>query len=227
MTNWFNLYFDPTQFGSYPDREGKFPNPDVNFSAPKGTAFTAPVSGTITGIDTTSAWGPVITVQMDSAYNSVATHFAFLHLTSIPSNLSVGEHVAAGTILGYGGGGLSNSGALPGFALTASNQYGYGNGWSDNVIGTWINPLLNPNNFLNSLRSGTLENSYQQSGGGSSGKGIFSLLGQNFGPTSGQLQQFMLVVFAGLLILIGIAIIFFNTNAGKKTVQVGEMAAMA
>lgn len=224
MTNWWTYNIDQ-QFGQVMDREGPFLKPDANIYAPANTAFTAILPGTVTGIDTTSSWGETVTVRLDNPINSVATHYSFLHLQSIAPGLYVGEHVNSGSLLGFGGGDQSISGADPGFALTASDNYGYGKGWSDNVTSNWINPLLNPNQIISDLKNGTLEQqSFQQSSSGS-GKGIFSLLGQNFGPTSGQLQQFMFVSFGFTVILVGILVIFFSSKTGKEATKVGIEAA--
>lgn len=152
---WYT-YGRNDNFGSYPDPEGAFPKPDSNIIVPGKTVFTSLFPGTVSGIDSTSSYGQVITIKLDKPLNTAATHIAYLHLNSVSSNLKVGSHVNAGTIVGNGGAGQSMSGAPPGFALTQSDMYGHGSGWADNVKGTWINPLLNPVPVLEAAKAGKL-----------------------------------------------------------------------
>jgi hypothetical protein len=150
-------------FGAYPDPEGAFPKPDSNIIVPTGTIFTTLFPGTVTGIDTSDTYGNVVTIKMDTPLNPAATHIAYLHLTSIWPGLKVGSHVTSGQKVGIGGGGASKSGAMPGVALTPSDEYGHGTGWADNVKGTWINPLLNPVPMLDAAYSGKLASFAPQS----------------------------------------------------------------
>lgn len=158
-------------FGQAPDPEGPFPKPDVNISAPAGTLFTAPLPGTVSGIDFNSPFGDVITINLDNPINGSATHYAFLHLSNI-APLNVGQHVTAGEVLGVGGGGQSKSGASPGFAFTPSSMYGFGSGWANNVHnvgskgGAWINPQLDPTNFLHQLSGQNLVSGIKGSASG-------------------------------------------------------------
>lgn len=61
--------------------------------------------------------------------------------------------------------------------------------------------------------------------GSSTGTGIFNL------PSSTEIasffQRFMLLFFGGLIILIGISVVFFSSDAGKETVSTGAKAAAA
>lgn len=209
MTAWYQ-YPQINNFGAYPDPEGAFPKPDVNILAPSGTPFTAPLAGTISGIDTTSSFGDVVTVNLDQPINDSATHYAFLHLSSITPGDFLGEHVNAGDLLGYGGGNQSPSGAMPGFALTASDQYGFGSGWANNVQGTWINPQLDPTSLLNSLAGGNTIPSNISTGSGTSScdasNPIYGGLCQYLNPT--HLTQGGFILFGAIVALLAIYLVF-------------------
>ncbi len=157
MGAWYS-YPRIDNFGKYPDPEGAFPKPDSNILVPSGTVFTSLFPGVVTGVDTSSSYGQVVTIKLNAPINSAATHIAYLHMTTIAPGLKVGSKVNAGTPIGIGGGNISTSGAMPGIALTSSDVYGHGSGWADNVKGTWINPLLNPVPVLNAAKAGTLGN---------------------------------------------------------------------
>lgn len=221
MTNWLQ-YPVINNFGVYPDPEGAYPKPDINIMAPAGTAFDAPASGTVTGLDRTSSYGQVITIQFDSPPNSTALYYAFNHLSSIAGGLSIGSHVNSGDILGYGGGGQSTSGADPGFAFSASPVYGQGLGWAQNVVGTWINPLLDPTSFLSQIQTSGVSTS-QSSSGLSNPINLYSFLGL---PSQQQLvsytEQLGLIIVGGLVVLVGVLVLFLSTDAGKKALQSGE-----
>lgn len=206
---WWNFPFIDN-FGFFPDPEGSFPKPDVNVLAPAGTAFTAPLSGTVSGIDYNSSFGDVVTVNLDNPINGAATHYAFLHLSSI-APLKVGQHVKVGDILGTGGGGQSKSGADPGFAFTSSSMYGFGSGWANNVKGSWINPQLDSTNFLHQLSGQNLVSGISGGGGGTGiiptglGPGLGNFLGL---PTANQLTQGGFIVFGAIVVLIALVLIF-------------------
>lgn len=150
---WWN-FGDINNWGFYPDPEGNFAKPDINILAPAGTPFTAIAPGVITGMSTSASYGDVVTVRFDTPYNPIATHYAFLHLTSLNPQDFVGENVTTGEVLGWGGGGRSRSGADPGFALIDTAEYGTGSA-NEPFHGRYINPELNPTQILKDLRSGT------------------------------------------------------------------------
>lgn len=162
MVNWWQAN-RIDNFGAYPDPEGAFPKPDSNIIVPQGTIFTTLFPGTVTGIDTRSSYGNVVTIKLDQPLNPSATHIAYLHLTAPYPGLKVGQHVTSGQKIGIGGGGVSASGAMPGFALTPSSAYGHGTGWADNVKGSWINPQLNPVPVLDAAYAGKLASFASQS----------------------------------------------------------------
>lgn len=97
-----------------------------------------------------------------------------------------------------------------------------------NHPGPWIK---DPRPWLAALVSG---NPAPVSGSGlsTSSTGVGSSIAQALGlPTPAAVQSMaqrvMLVFFGGLIILIGVLVVFFSSDAGKKTVKAGEMAAMA
>lgn len=215
MINWWQ-YPEINNFGSYPDPEGAFPKPDVNIIAPAGTKFTAPLSGVVSGIDTTSPFGDVVTVNLDSPINDSATHYAFLHLSSIAPGLQVGEHINAGDLLGIGGGNQSTSGADPGFALTSSDQYGFGAGWYNNVQGSWINPKLDPTTLLNSLSVAPPPST--GSSGCNSSNPIYGWICNLFSPD--RLTRTAIVIFG--MILLVIAFYLFFSGKGDTNVNLQQ-----
>lgn len=167
MANWWDLPLI-NNFGVYPDPVGPYPKPDVNIVAPANTPFVAPASGTVSSIDTSSFWGNSVTVQFDNPPNNVAQYYAFNYMSQVPNELGVGNHVNVGDTLAYGGANINNSGGTAAFAFSGGPRYGFDPGWSSNVIGQWINPLLNPTDFINILKSGGAIGG----GGGGGGGGI-------------------------------------------------------
>ncbi len=141
---WYS-YPHTTDYGG-PEPYGNFPKPDENFFLPANTPITALSPGTVTAVDN-PAWGGAVTMQMDQPYNPIATHQAYIHLAR--STASVGQHLNAGDLLGYGGANIT-SGQQPagvGFAFYNGSDYGFGPSWSK-YVGT---PPLNPDAFLNSV----------------------------------------------------------------------------
>jgi hypothetical protein len=123
---------------------------------PEGTPITAPLAGVVTGINAPDgslpAWGAVVTYKLTTPYNSVATHIAFLHLSSIAAGIKVGSTVSVGTVLGTGGSGPNAAGsqkAALGFAFYNGDYYGYGPTWAQ-YDGS---AALNPTAFLDSLKN--------------------------------------------------------------------------
>ncbi len=144
-TPWYD-YPRIDNYGS-PDPYGGFPKPDSNFLLPPGTPITALSPGTVTAVDN-PAWGGAVTMQMDSPYNSIATHEAYIHLQN--SSVHVGQHLDAGDVLGVGGGNVTSGSqkAGVGFAFYHGNDYGFGPDWNQ-YIGS---PAQNPVNFLNQVK---------------------------------------------------------------------------
>ncbi len=136
---------------------GGFAKPDSNILVPDGTPITSPALGVVSGLNAPDgslpAWGAVVTIKMITPYNSVATHIAFLHLTTIASGLHVGSQVSVGTVIGTAGSGPSAAGsqkAALGFAFYNGDYYGYGPSWAQYLGSAQLNPVP----YLESLKSG-------------------------------------------------------------------------
>lgn len=241
MVNWWTAN-RIDNFGQYPDPEGAFPKPDSNILVPGGTIFTTLFPGTVTGVDTSSSYGNVVTIKLDNAINPAATHIAYLHLTSPYPGLKVGDHVTSGQKVGIGGGGASTSGAMPGFALTSSDMYGHGTGWADNVKGSWINPLLNPVPVLDAAKAGKLASFPLQSTGNASSSSSSAPVQQNCAPWDigcmmsnlGPLlvnwgEHIAVFVIALLLIILGVYLLNQKVidNAGSAIAGVAAKVAVA
>jgi len=95
----FNIYSDFPATG--------YNNTDVG--DPADTPLTAPLSGTITELGYFD-WGGQITIKVDqpSANNGYKDYF-LIHLDAINPYLRKGQHIDAGTFLGYSGGEISLS----------------------------------------------------------------------------------------------------------------------
>lgn len=130
------------------DPAGPYWKPDSNIQLPGNYPVTALLPGTVTSIQTTS-WGQhVVTIKLDSALNSLATHTFYEHLSSSAPGLAIGQHVTAGQLIGYN----NPSGAVPlGFGLYSGDVYGSGSAWT--TLQQDLAPggagLLNPTSLLN------------------------------------------------------------------------------
>lgn len=136
---------------------------DLDVKTPLGTTITAPASGTISSIDTSSPWGQEVGVKFDNPYKGVP-YYAILHMGSVRRGLAVGQHVDAGTAIGLSGGANSaaqnqgsglfidspeqSSGPQTGLALMRGPTYGKGAGWNP------IDPSLDPTGIISTLRGG-------------------------------------------------------------------------
>ncbi len=140
---------------------GGFAKPDLNFGVPAGNNITALMPGTVTAIDgnstpgftgqlplNTPAWGHVVTVKLDSPYSDTsganAQSTAYLHLSNV--NVSVGQHINGGDVLGFWSGQapIGTQQADPGFALGNGSNYGVDPG---NLWGYGFAPGKAPNTF--------------------------------------------------------------------------------
>ncbi|MGH8397496.1 MAG: hypothetical protein ACRETA_04535 [Gammaproteobacteria bacterium] len=74
------------------------------------TTVTALLAGTLTDISE-PIWGKQVCLKLDEAINGV-DFMGYLHLAAVNPLLNVGQHIAAGTVLGWSGG------------CTQSSQYG-------------------------------------------------------------------------------------------------------
>ena len=173
-----------------PDPYGGFPKPDINFEVPNNTPITALYGGVVSGIDTAGsgaipAYGHVVTVKLHQPLNGLATHTAYLHLSSIAPGLQVGSQVRTGDVIGYGGPGNSTPpGTQPapvGFALYSGDYYGQGSAWSQETSAN-LAGALNPVPIIDAARgdlAGLLSGegaTYQQGA-----SNVFGGLGSLFG----------------------------------------------
>lgn len=170
-------------YGAFPDTQGNFAKPDSNIILPAHYPLVAILPGTVTGVNgpqgQVQPWGATVTVKLDKPLNSLATHYAMLHMES--TSVKVGQHVQPGDKLGVGGGNIT-AGSAPasvGFALCSGDNYGNsGNEWTTYYQGKGV-PQLNPVSLLDSAKSGTLtfSGSFNASSG-SGGNGTFTGLPQ-------------------------------------------------
>jgi hypothetical protein len=147
------------------DSEGNYWQPDVNVGAPGRYPITNLLPGTVTSVQNTS-WGQnVVTVKLDNALNSLATHTFYEHLSS--ANVSPGQHLASGTLIGYN----NPDGQVPvGFGFYSGDVYGSGPEW--NTLQQDLAPggkgLLKADWLINNFKngkgpSGASINQYSQS----------------------------------------------------------------
>ena len=206
----------------------QFWKPDSNVQAPGGAAITALLSGTVTDVhNDPSQTQTVVTVKLDSPQNSLATHTFYEHLSS--STVQVGQHINIGDLLGYN----NPTGSVPvGFGFYSGDVYGSGSAWTalQNDLKPGGAGLLNPVNFLNSVKTGGAGTSTQPSSSQSweqqIGSGFLAALGL---PSPQQVQntfEQVVIGFAGLmLILVGILILFFGNSSTRQVAEDGAMAA--
>lgn len=151
---WWN--FNRYDHLGEPDKYGGFPKPDTNILTPDNYPVANILNGVVSGINSPNGsipdYGAVVTIKLDKALNSLATHIAFLHLADVTVRL--GQRVQVGDIIGHAGGNAAagSQKAALGFALYHGNYYGY-DGWEymtyDNVTNK-----LNPVPLLDSIASG-------------------------------------------------------------------------
>ncbi len=135
------------------DPQGNYWKPDVNVQAPGGAPITALLPGTVTDVRRTGFGQGTITIKLDQAINSLATHTFYEHLGS--TNVQVGQRVSTGTLLGYN----NPSGQVPvGFGFYSGDIYGSGSAW--NTLQQDLAPggkgLLNPGKIFGVPEGGSL-----------------------------------------------------------------------
>ena len=201
------------------DPQGNFWKPDSNIQIPGNYPIVAILPGTVTNVEQTAFGGQTaITVKLDSPLNGLATHTFYEHLSS--STVQPGQHVSQGDLIGYN----NPSGAVPlGFGFYSGDVYGHGTDWQvlQNDLAPGGAQLLNPVNFLNSMRAGTGVSTVgmQQSVTGVQQSPNVT----GFGVKAG--------LFGAALILVGFgAYMLFKPQADKalhKGVDVAKVAALA
>lgn len=147
--NWWT-YPRVDNFGTK-DPAGDYWKPDSNIQIPGLYPIVNLLPGIVTNVQQTS-WGQtVVTVKLDSAINSLATHEFYEHMSA--AGVNVGEHLAAGQLVGYN----NPSGAVPlGYGFFPGDVYGSGTGWT--TLQQDLAPggagLLNPTAILNAAANG-------------------------------------------------------------------------
>jgi murein DD-endopeptidase MepM/ murein hydrolase activator NlpD len=222
---WYtNSYVD--NYGS-PDPYGGFPKPDINVSVPAGNPITALFSGVVSGVDNPSGgvppWGHVVTVKLDNAINSIATHTAYLHLSN--STVKIGQQIPAGTVVGYSGGNNPGPGleqSPVGFALTNGDYYGYGPTWSTSLGSS----QLDPTNLWTSITSGNVPLSASTP----SFSNPLDAVGNFFGSLGAILPWItnplrMVKLIVGVLLILTAIIMLVSPEAEKAGVEVAKAAA--
>lgn len=202
-------------FGQYPDPVGLYAKPDSNIDCPAGTPITALASGIVTG-GRRQPWGPLawsITIKLDEPLNVVATHMAYNYVES--PRVSVGQRVSQGEILAEAG---NPYGVGTAFALCDSDLYGTPTVNSP-FTGRYINPLLNPVPFLDSLASVQESTPAMPQANNILAKiasttldevGISSAL---VGAINGQALTWIGAAIVGVALLLGAGVLFLFTGA--------------
>ncbi len=141
---WYTYPISGDRYGGY-EPYGNFPKPDLNIAVPSGVPVTSVSPGVVSGVDAPGggvpSFGHVVTVRLDSPINAVATHVAYLHLANV--QVSVGQRVELGTVIGYSGGNNPGYGlqqAPVGVAFYAGDYYGYGPTWSQYIGSKELDP---------------------------------------------------------------------------------------
>lgn len=224
--SWTQYAWDNPQGESEPFGGGS--KPDSNFQGiPANTPITALGAGVVSGTDSQSAWGCSVTVRLDQPFNSLATHHAYLHLSSI--NVNVGQRVNSGDVIGYAGNNETcGSQKVPlGFALYNGDNYGFGSAWQ--YMQPVLNSLLNPTPFLSQFSDpgrssvqSTANTIDTASKAKASGQQIFDLnsLISNLGNTLPRIGK---VVLGGALVLLGLIGLIISLEHGDigKAVKAG------
>src|ERR1700738_704718 len=133
------------------DPQGNYYKPDSNVITPYGAPITALLSGTVTSVQRTGYGQTVVTVKLDKAINSLATHTFYEHMHS--STVTQGQRVNAGDLIGYAN--LQGEGANLGFGLYPGDVYAVGPGWAQ--LQSDLAPggagLLNPVKLLDAAKA--------------------------------------------------------------------------
>lgn len=194
-----------------PDPFGGFPKPDSNIQVPPNYPITALLSGTVSGINSPSGvtppFGAVITIKLDHALNSLATHTAYLHLASIAPGLKVGSHVNVNDLIGYSGGvnAAGSQKAPVGFALYGGDYYGYGSAWGQETTANLLGPL-NPVPLLDQVAQNGV-NSIQST----IGNLVSNLISSLGASDAASVQEAMLrggfIMGGAILVIIGLVVL--------------------
>ncbi len=233
---WFN--FNRIDLLGTPDPAGGFPKPDSNILAPAGLGVSAPADGVVTGISNnfSDGFGNAVTVRFNKPPNPYATHFVFLHLTSLSPGLKVGQMVKAGDVLGWTGSNPQN--ASLGFALYPGNNYGKDSAWSafDTVPNLTGNGVYNPVPYLDALKNGKVTNINPATGANTNTSlggtmcapwDIGCVWGQINGGVVSFGEHIAIFLIALLFIVLGFVFLMGGSQVGQTIGKVAKIGAMA
>jgi hypothetical protein len=157
-----------------PEPYGPYPKPDSNIQVPADYLVTALLAGVVTDIDHGSPWSCVVTVRLNTALNSLATHCAYIHLRADVA-VRIGQQLAVGTTIGYNGfAHAEGSEKAPlGFALYNGDSYGKGAAWAL-MTKTNLQGPLSPVSLLDAAATawGLGDGGTLPGGGGGTGTGV-------------------------------------------------------
>lgn len=165
LAPWYQ-YRKIDDFGVYPDPDGAFPKPDINFfDIPDNYPITALLPGVVSGINSPIGiippFGAVVTIKLDKPINAIATHYAFLHLSAVHPGIVIGTPVNVGDVVGYAGGNAAAGTEKDplGFALYPGDFYGYGPDWTQYIQtpNNKADQRLNPIALLNAAKANNLD----------------------------------------------------------------------
>jgi len=207
----------------------------VDLASPGGTPVYALATGPIMGVGNfwhgggsclyqggagcTPGYG-VVTTRVDvPGYGLQDLYYQHINLSP---GLAVGQIVQQGQQIG-----TINSAVGE---LEMGFNANWGGVWGTNHPAPWA---TDPRPMLQALMTGNPQpvgaGGTVLGGLGGVGSGILGSIGNL--PSSASittfLQQFGLIFFGGLVVLIGVLVLFFSSDAGKETAKVGETAAMA
>lgn len=193
------------------DPAGPYWKPDTNVQVPGYYPIAAILPGTVTSVQQTG-WGQtVVTVKLDNALNSLATHTFYEHMSS--ANVQVGQRVTQGTLIGYN----NPSGAVPlGFGLYSGDVYGSGSAWTalQNDLKPGGAGLLNPVSLINQVKAGKTPTTGSTTNASTGNPLLDSVL-----PNVKQWAEYAAIfILAILLIIIG----FVLLGGGDTLVQAGK-----
>ena len=223
-----------TWMGSITQRFGTNGETGVDIGLPYHTPVYALSAGTILGTGYYGGGG-VVSEQSNINYGGISgpASLYFQHLSDIV--VQPGQAVQPGQLLGYSGGqlGYGDHPSTAQFSTGPHIEVGinapYGGMWDP------LGPNVNPLPFLQSLASGNLGVLGSGSGGSPAPSVQTTSLVGGVDPSTwipaiqtaitDPLQRIGLVFFGGLLVLVGVVVLFFSSGAAAETEKTAGTAA--
>lgn len=115
----YHMYPVVVPFGNPNFDSGLGGSHDMDVKPPINAPVHALLPGTISDVSAPS-WGKQVCLKLDTPYNGIP-YMGYLHLSATNPSLSVGQHIDAGTIVGWVGGGTSDADYLGTSNPTGSN----------------------------------------------------------------------------------------------------------